>query len=103
MRLARSLVALGLAALAIIWRRPRSWRVMAAATLGVSLAIAATLQFIKVDFYFGDNPGSRFYNLDLVRNLGIRFFWTVNTDYWESTTADLSLPETLSSTGRAST
>lgn len=75
--------------------------------LGVAFAVAGValvvlLQLQKVDFYEGDNPGSPYYNLDQIRRLGVRYFWTVTTDYWQATTRDIVLPESTAPTGRPS-
>jgi hypothetical protein len=66
----------------------------------ISVASVGALQITKIDFYHGDNPGSPYFNLDEVRRLGIRYFWTVNSDYWQGTVGEVSLPEGLASTGR---
>lgn len=86
---------------ALVWSRRRG---SAAFTLVVAvLAFAATMwsSGASVDFYRGDNPGSRYYNLDLLRGLGIRYFWMVDTDRWTGVvTDDVVLPETEAANGR---
>jgi hypothetical protein len=55
-----------------------------------------------VDYYQGDNPGSRFFAMDQIRRLGVRYFWTVNSDYWQATASGVALPEVMAATGRPS-
>jgi hypothetical protein len=69
--------------------------------VGALLALGS-LQWIKVDFYLGDNPESPYYNLDQIRRLGVRYFWTVTSDYWQGTVPAISLPEQPTDTGRTS-
>ncbi len=71
------------------------------AFLLAALFLFGALQKKKVDFYFGDNPNSPMYNLDQLRRLGIRFFWTVNSDYWKATTHKINLPEHKLPDGRS--
>lgn len=80
----------------------RSGRVLGMAGLAGAAVVAGSLHAIKVDFYQGDNPGSPYYNLDQVRRLGIRYFWTVNSDYVQSTAGTIDLPEQTAPTGRPS-
>jgi len=69
--------------------------------LVLAAALLMALQISKVDYYKGDNPDSEFYNLDLMRRLGVRYFWTVNSDYWKATVHTIALPEEPLSNGRS--
>jgi len=81
--------------------RIRSLKMILVSIITMGAAIG-WLQFKKVDFYKGDDPDSRYYNLDLLRELGVRFYWTVNSDYLDTTVSTISLPEEEASTGRSS-
>lgn len=80
----------------------RHRRPLGAAFAIAGVALVGLLQVQKVDFYQGDDPGSPYYNLDQIRRLGVRYFWTVTTDYWQATTRDIVLPEAPAATGRPS-
>ncbi len=66
----------------------------------LSVLVIGSLSIKKVDFYLGDNPDSSMYNLDQLRRLGVRFFWTVNSDYWQATVRKIDLPEQQLPNGR---
>lgn len=65
-----ALAAVGASLLVRRLRRPRYW-IPSVAFLG---AVVAVLWWIPVRYALGDNPGSRYYNADLVREAGIRYF-----------------------------
>jgi hypothetical protein len=62
---------------------------------GVLLAVLALLQAMPVAYALGDNPGSPFYNADLVREAGFRFYWFVKAQpgYESHVNDTLALPE----------
>ena len=94
-----ALLLLGLTALSLLLKRNDKIR-WTFVFLLAALFLLGALQKKKVDFYFGDNPDSQMYNLDQLRRLGVRFFWTVNSDYWQATTHAINLPETRLPDGR---
>ncbi len=98
---ALALLFLILAVISLLFRHSKNRIRWSFAFLLAGLFLLGALQMKKVDFYFGDNPDSQMYNLDQLRRLGIRFFWTVNSDYWQATTSHINLPESTLPNGRS--
>jgi len=72
------------------WRR--GW-----VPLACALVLATTIAILHViphRYAQGDDPGSRYYNADLVRKAGFRFFWMVGAGYPFVVSERLALPET---------
>jgi len=65
----------------IVWclffRHWRSWRNLAAGTAALSL-VTGVLYFLPIRYAQGDNPGTRYYNADLVKEAGFKFFWLIS-------------------------
>lgn len=60
----------------IILKKFRKWRYLITFTF-VAALLAVILQMIPLHFAQGDNPESLYYHADLVRDLGIRYYWLI--------------------------
>jgi hypothetical protein len=84
---------LALMLVALLFRRMRKWRVFLISG-AVFLAAALILFFVPIRYAQGDNKGSPYYCLDLVKEAGFKFFWfTRNVDGYKSLSSNLALPE----------
>ena len=64
------------------------------AGITVLVCVTSVLFFIPVRYAQGDNPASRYYNVDLVRKAGFRFFWLIDVIPKGLREKRLAVPET---------